>query len=493
VVNGRGEVSVVVRNALGQQVTETLPFYASPSMLAVGLTAYSVETGFVRRGFGWLSDDYQTPAASASWRYGASQWLTVEAHGEAVGSLAEGGAGVVFTLDNAAVISLSDAGSRSGGASGMQYAAQIQHADPYFNAGASIQRATAGYRDIAAVSGDPVPTLIMQAGAGVNCCAAGSLGFNFTKIESFDNNETIVTLSYNRQISGRAYFSADAFREFGHGGGSGVMVGLSLLFGQRGSIEIGPTVNDGQASGSVQVTEAAPELGDIGGQLLASDGQGQPAQGFGELSYYSPYGLFGIGIDKTGGTQTLRATANGALAFEDDKLFATNTIYDSFAVVDTNGVAGIHVQSENRPAGETGASGKLLLPDVRAFEVNHVSIDPNDVPIDDTLDSPSRAVRPQYGAGVVVKFPIAPSNGAILRLVDAAGTVLPLGSLARLAGSTQETSVGYDGEVFLHGLHSHNTLAVIRPDGTTCSTDFNFVPPAGRFPVLGLICLGPPQ
>lgn len=493
VVNGSGQISVVVHNALGQQVTETLPFYATPSMLAVGLTAYSVETGFVRRGFGFVSDDYQTPAASASWRYGVAQWLTVEAHGEAASRLAEGGAGIVFTADNAAVISLSGAGSHSGGSTGMQYAAQIEHTDPYFNLGASVQQATPGYRDIAALSDDPVPRLILQAGIGVNCCAAGSVGMNFTKIQSFDEDETIVTLSYNRAISGRAYVSADAFREFGHGGGSGVMLSLSLLFGQRGSIDIGPTINDGQAAGMVQVTQATPTLGDIGGQFLASDGQRQPAHAFGELSYYSPYGLFGAGIDKSGGSQTLRATADGALAFEDGALFATNTVYDSFAVVDTNGVAGVHVETENRPAGETGASGKLLVPDLRSFEVNHIDIDPNDVPINDTLDSPSRLVRPQDMAGVIVKFPIMPSNGAILRLVDPAGAVLPLGSTARLEGSAQVMTVGYDGEVFLQALQARNVVAVIRPDGATCTAEFNFAPVPGRIPKLGLVCRGPLQ
>jgi outer membrane usher protein len=241
------------------------------------------------------------------------------------------------------------------------------------------------------------------------------------------------------------------------------------------------------------VTQATPTLGDIGGQFLASDGQRQPAHAFGELSYYSPYGLFGAGIDKSGGSQTLRATADGALAFEDGALFATNTVYDSFAVVDTNGVAGVHVETENRPAGETGASGKLLVPDLRSFEVNHIDIDPNDVPINDTLDSPSRLVRPQDMAGVIVKFPITPSNGAILRLVDPAGAVLPLGSTARLAGSAQVMTIGYDGEVFLQALQARNVVAVIRPDGATCTAEFNFAPEPGRIPKLGLVCRGPLQ
>lgn len=157
-------------------------------------------------------------------------------------------------------------------------------------------------------------------------------------------------------------------------------------------------------------------------------------------------------------------------------------------MVDTNGVPGIHVATENRPAGATGPSGKLLVPDLRAFEANHLAIDPDDVPLNDSIDSPARVVRPQDRAGVVVKFPIMPSHGAILRIVDPAGNILPLGSAARLVGSAQEMSVGYDGEVFLHGLHASNTVAVLLRDGSVCMTQFTFVPVAGRLPRIALVC-----
>jgi outer membrane usher protein len=54
-------------------------------------------------------------------------------------------------------------------------------------------------------------------------------------------------------------------------------------------------------------------------------------------------------------------------------------------------------------------------------------------------------------------------------------------------------TVGYDGEVFLQALQARNVVAVIRPDGATCSAEFNFAPVPGRIPKLGLVCRGPLQ
>ncbi len=58
VVTGSGDVSVVVTDALGRQVVETLPFYASPSLLKPGLSSLSAELGKVRENYGSQDSRY---------------------------------------------------------------------------------------------------------------------------------------------------------------------------------------------------------------------------------------------------------------------------------------------------------------------------------------------------------------------------------------------------------------------------------------------------
>ena len=73
---GPGTMRVVLRDANGKETVSEYAYYTSTSILAPGLLDYSLETGFARRFYGQLSDDYGAdPIASASARYGVSpQW-----------------------------------------------------------------------------------------------------------------------------------------------------------------------------------------------------------------------------------------------------------------------------------------------------------------------------------------------------------------------------------------------------------------------------------
>lgn len=77
------------------------------------------------------------------------------------------------------------------------------------------------------------------------------------------------------------------------------------------------------------------------------------------------------------------------------------------------------------------------------------------------------------------------SRGALLRLVDEAGTPVPLGSAARLRATGAAIPVGFDGNAYVEGLATRNTLAVERPDGRRCSVDFDYRPVPGEIPTIG--------
>ncbi len=227
-------------------------------------------------------------------------------------------------------------------------------------------------------------------------------------------------------------------------------------------------------------------MGDIGWTAAAQGGQGEQSNHvFGNLDYKSSYGLFGVGVDRLGRATTTQLTADGAIAFADGRPFATNTIQDSFAVVDTNGTPGIGVMDENRLVGKTGESGRVLIPDLRSYEANRVSIDPNDVPPDADVPVTMSVVRPQDRSAVVVKFPIRTSHGALVVLVKLDGKALALGSKVILKGSDEAGVVGHDGEAFLRDLAAHNRLTVTEPDGAQCSTAFDYKSVPGDLPRIG--------
>ena len=253
----------------------------------------------------------------------------------------------------------------------------------------------------------------------------------------------IVSGSYSVQF-GNVFVYANAFHDFATRDSDAFSIGVSIPLGSRTSASASVQSQSGVQSYQAGVAQSATTVGEWGYHVFGS--VDHPNHEFAQVSYMSPWTFVAAGVDRFGDRTTVQAEVHGAVSFVDDGLFVSNQIDDSFAVVDTHGIEGIAVQQENRYAGRTDTDGKVLVPDLRSFEINHLSIEPRDAPIDATVPFTTRDVRPQDRSGVVVSFPLKISNGALLRLTDAAGTPIAVGSVATLHSSGVAVPVGYDGE-----------------------------------------------
>jgi outer membrane usher protein len=119
----------------------------------------------------------------------------------------------------------------------------------------------------------------------------------------------------------------------------------------------------------------------------------------------------------------------------DRSFFLTNWKEDSFAVVNAGGMKDIGVFAENRFAGRTDGGGRLLVPDLRSYDVNRIAIDMLDLPIDAEVDTDQRMIKPRDRSGVVVRFDTRQSRSAKVVLVDGRGRYVPAGARARAATS----------------------------------------------------------
>lgn len=212
---------------------------------------------------------------------------------------------------------------------------------------------------------------------------------------------------------------------------------------------------------------------------------GDTTHEFAQAQYKARYALLTAGVDLEQGVTSLEAEVQGAVSVLDRRVFASNTIYDSFAVVDTGKIGPVHVQQENRDVGTTGSSGRLLVPDLRSYDLNHISVVPTDIAIDLTLDRAKREIRPRDRSGVVVRFEVKTSHAATLKLMDEAGELIPVGSTARLRGTGQVVPVGYDGVAYVEDLEARNKMEVTRPDGSRCVAEFAYVAVPGDIPSIG--------
>jgi outer membrane usher protein len=492
VVTGAGNITMTVTNALGQQVTVTQPFYASSSMLAPGLHSFAVQAGWVRRNWGVDSNDYGKIAAAGMFRTGVTPKFTFEASAEGTPGAVMAGAGGVAQIGNLGVVNFAAAVTGGGGQAGALVAAGAQRIGRKFSLGASAIFATHSYRDIAAVNGGGVLSKQFSGFASVSQRHFGSAGVAFAGVDQdagqnltplnlyAAQHSRVLSVNYSRAIHHMALYASE-FKDFGSTTGSaGFQVGLTIPLGRRNMVDI-----SGTSDGNVQIYAQQPAVlvGQWGYDALLAAGNSTHI--FAEGTYKSPVGQITAGVDQNAGQLTGRVETQGALSMVDRALFASNLIYDSFAIVDTGAMAHVHVFQENRDVGLTNSWGRLLVPDLRSFDVNHIAIEATDIPADATISDPSRVVRPQDRSGVVVKFPIVISHGALVRLTDEAGAPIPLGSVARLKGVDTPDPVGYEGDAFIESLTPHNELTVTFPDGRTCTVAFDYRSVPGDLPSIG--------
>ena len=456
VSSGGGNISVVVRDVSGRETTRTLPFYTSTALLNEGLDSLSMELGSVRRRYATESNDYAQSAASLSYRHGLTQRLSLETHVESTRGLVMGGVGADILIGTLGILSASVATSTFADEQGLQYGLGFSRTTPYLSFGFNVLKADARFYDIAAVNDDAMPRTTIRANLGIPLSGVGSFSMvyakrlvnlytpeDYTKTQYVQISERISSSSLSANLSvslpKNAYAFITSFHDFGANAGSGMFVGMSIPFGHNATFSASSSNAGGNADHTVEARQSVVQTGDIGWRLARQTGN-QTRNDLG-LSYKSPWGLVGAEAERGSVGNSYRATAQGSLSMLDGHFFASNTVYDSFAVVDTDGLPDITVLQENRRVGKTNADGLMFVENLRAYENNRLSIAPDDVPMNVSLSNVQLHVRPTDRSGIMVKFPIKRSRSATLLLLDAQKQPIELGSRAVLNGSGEEATV----------------------------------------------------
>ena len=175
------------------------------------------------------------------------------------------------------------------------------------------------------------------------------------------------------------------------------------------------------------------------------------------------------------GSSNLSAYANGAVVAASGGVFFTRTIDDAFAVVDA-GAPGVAVELENNVVGRTGKSGKILVPGLRAYQKNNISITPEDLPLDVEYDGPKKLVTPSAASGVAVNFAVRRDlSPALVTFLDPQGKPLPAGTVGSVLATGERFTLGYDGQAWIKRLSADNGVTLETESGS-CSARFAYQP-----------------
>lgn len=491
-ISGSGSAQVVLTDTLGRATTLNFSLYDTQQLLQKGLSDWTLDFGVVRNNYGLRSFDYgRDPAASGTWRYGLSDTFTFETHAEATRGLGVAGAGGVWQLGPLGMLSGAASHSVHDGQQGSQLNLGYSWRNDRFNAGLNATGTRGDYLDVASQYGAVPARGTGSAVLGYNTQSLGSFGMSYLYLRYPGQLATRFATAYWFKSLGRSTsLNLSVNQSLDDRSQRSLFFGLSMALDGNVSLSGGMQRDQGRNTYTVDASNSAPSEGGIGWRTGLRQGNSQNG-GQAQVDYLGRYGRVGAGVSVYGDSRYAYASANGGLVLMGGQTFATRRVDDAFAVVSTDGVAGVPVQLENRPIGVTDNKGMLLVTPLRAYQNNQLAIDPMQLPPDVRLDRVKTLATPTDRAGTLVRFGITPVRAALITLVDAAGTPLPVGSLARLHGATgsEPVLVGFDGETYLDTLKLHNRLEVNTPDAI-CHVNFDYPTQSSGIPQIGpLRCL----
>ncbi|KLD71879.1 fimbria/pilus outer membrane usher protein [Xanthomonas pisi] len=487
-ISGTGQAQIVVTDAFGQVRRLDFAFYGTPQLLARGISEWSAGIGHLRRDYGVRSFSYASqPVASASLRKGLRDDFTIEAHTEAGGGVINAGAGGVWLLGAGGVFNAAYAHSRMHALRGGQSVLGYAWNNRRFNVNLGTQRTHGDYRDLGALQGSLPARVSDRAAFGVNIDPIGSLGTSYVRL-SYPQGDTsrYASVFWSRSFGRNWAANLSGNQNLDIGSDRSLYLSLSTTFGELRQASASMQRNGNRTGFVADVSQPLPGDGDLGGigwRVQARSGD-DASGGLAELGWLNRVGRYNFGAATQDGDHFGYASASGSLVWMDGRGFAARDVQDAFAVVSTDGQAGIPVRLENRLIGVTDARGTLLVTPLQSWQRNQLSIDTLSLPADLRVDRVDTTVTPRQQSGVAVRFGITRVRAALIVLHDANGAPLPVGSVAQRQGDAERVVVGYDGETYLDNLQNDNRILVELPEGH-CVAQFAYPADAGRIPRVG--------
>ena len=463
VTTGQGDARLVVTDILGREQIITQPFYATPRLLQQGLQDYSYELGFVRRNFGTDSNNYGRALAVGTHRLGITEQFTGEIHGELLDHQQTLGLGGVLMLPAAGVLSGSFAASHSDRGVGRLLELGLQHQGRSFSFGANTQLASQRFARLGLQPEALAPQQNSQVFVNLATSGHGSFTANYTEQALHDQTRNkILAGSYSRKIGRIGNLSASVTRLLTGDAKTIFNLNFSMPLGNQTIASISTSAQPGREQARLAVSQSMPAGSGFGYRLVAGAGDSDHRNV--EVRAQNEVGSYTLGASQASGQTAFRGSARGAVAFLGSSAFLSRRITDSFAVVQVPGYSGVGIYADNQLIARTDANGSALLPRLRPYEKNTVRIEQSDLPLDAQIDAVQLDAVPSFRSGLLLKFPVKRSRGALLTVVLENGKPLPAGAQAQIIGDNVEENevfpTGLRGEVYLTGLAVSNRLRV---------------------------------
>lgn len=467
---GVGDVRVVIRDASGREQILTQSFYQSPGLLRDGQHDFSYELGQVRRNFGRESSDYGDSLLSATHRYGFSDNFTAGFHAESSESSRLAGAGVVLTLGGFGAVNFDLAGSQTDEGSGSLTVVGFERQARSSAIGLQYQQSSDGFRIISEFGPQRTTTNALNSRFSYGFGEYGAVSVNYSSSEFAGiPNETFST-AYFLQLFGKLSVGLSYTQSLLADGQRSFFLSAFLPLDQTRSTAFQISRSGkGDPFASAQFRKSVPVGLGTGYGLEAGLNNTYRA----EVARNFAYSTVTASASSQQGETSQSVGASGSAVFMDGGVFFSRRLNDSFGVVRVKGFEGVTVFAENQQVGKTNSNGSLVVPNLRSYEDNRISIEQADLPFEVEIGATELVGVPYYRSGVVLDFPVRIVRSVTLILRDAEGNYVPSGSVLFMAdGARMNLVVGTEGLVYL--ADAPNSAAyTARWKGGQCKFEFD--------------------
>jgi outer membrane usher protein len=174
--------------------------------------------------------------------------------------------------------------------------------------------------------------------------------------------------------------------------------------------------------------------------------------------YRSPYAQLSGSASLGTASSQVSAGVSGSIVAHPGGVTFSQTVGDTFGIVEAPGAAGASVTSSSGV--KVNGWGYAVVPYLTPYGLNIVNIDPKGTSTDVEFESTSEQAAPRLGSVVMLKYKTVSGRAALIRAPQLGNKALPFGADVADANGRTVGVVAQDSRVFARGLEDSGTLFV---------------------------------
>jgi len=274
----------------------------------------------------------------------------------------------------------------------------------------------------------------------------------------------------------------------------GIVTSLNFEPRQGYNASIVTSESGGHTQAQVQLGRALSSATPAFGYTLSANGGQGSASGFASADYRGQYGNYIADVGLGSGQTSFDLNVAGGLVFIDGHFFPTQSVSDSYALVDTGGLGHVRILANNVVVGRTNKNGYLLVPQLGSYYNNDITIASADTPLNYSIDAETQRLAPMYRSGDIVHFGVnrvKPVTGSVSVLFGKTIVIPAFGVLeVESTSGTLTSDIGEGGEFYFDKLSAGVHHAHIKFKDGECRFDLTVPDSKSMFVKLGSVLCG---